>query len=131
MKVFAFAKVEELLAVMTSALDSAAKAPDADAVHDLRVSIRRLQQGLRLFRQYLAKSGVKKVRKQMKRIMEHAGEVRNYDICIELAAKAGRSVPVLSERREAARQLFAATLLDIQSPELHDSWRTALGIHQP
>ena len=78
---------------------------DPGAIHDLRVSIRRLAQCFRVFR-----APVKKLRRRLHKIMEHAGAVRNSDIALELLAECGLSaspsLPRLKEsRQDAARKL--------------------------
>ncbi len=91
-------------------LRHAAKHPDdPDAVHDLRVSIRRLTQCFRIFR-----APVKKLRRRLHKIMEHCGAVRNCDIALELLAECGipesLSVPKLKESREHAAQKLHRSL---------------------
>jgi CHAD domain-containing protein len=87
-------------------LRHAAKHPgDPDAIHDLRVSIRRLTQCFRIFR-----VPVKKVRRRLHKIMGHSGAVRNCDVALELLTECGLlaspSVPKLKKEREhAARKL--------------------------
>ncbi len=85
-------------------LRHAAKHPDdPGAIHDLRVSIRRLTQCFRIFH-----APAKKMRRRLHKIMEHCGAVRNCDIALELLAECGlpesRSVPVLKQSRERAAQ---------------------------
>ena len=62
----------------------AAKHPDEEAIHDLRVSIRRLSRCLRLFSPLYPGSSWKKVRNRLKVLMEAAGEVRDRDIAAKL-----------------------------------------------
>ncbi|MDP8989707.1 MAG: CHAD domain-containing protein [Acidobacteriota bacterium] len=87
-------------------LRHAAKHPDdPDAIHDLRVSIRRLSQCFRIFQ-----SPAKKVRRRVHKIMQRCGAVRNCDIALELLAECGLlaspSVAILQRSRErAARKL--------------------------
>ena len=52
MELLAISKVEELIDTAVFALHDALRLHEADAVHRMRVSIRRLQQALRLFEQY-------------------------------------------------------------------------------
>jgi len=62
---------------------------DPDAIHDLRVSIRRLTQCFRIFRDLLDPTPVKKLRRRLHKIMEHCGDVRNCDIALELLEECG------------------------------------------
>ena len=87
-------------------LRHAAKHPrDPDAIHDLRVSIRRLTQCFRIFH-----AQAKKMRRRLHKIMEHCGAVRNCDIALELLAECSLpespSVPkLITERDASARKL--------------------------
>jgi CHAD domain-containing protein len=87
-------------------LRHAAKHPDdPGAIHDLRVSIRRLTQCFRVFR-----APVKKMRRRLHKIMERCGAVRNCDIALQLLAECGLaespSAPKLKkERADASRKL--------------------------
>jgi CHAD domain-containing protein len=85
-------------------LRHAAQHPDDPAaIHDLRVSIRRLTQCFRIFR-----ASVKKMRRRLHKIMEHCGAVRNRDIALELLVEwglsASPSVPKLKGEREHSTQ---------------------------
>ena len=87
-------------------LRHSAKHPDdPDAIHDLRVSIRRLTQCFRVFH-----ASAKKLRRRLHKIMEHCGAVRNCDIALDLLIECGLpqspSVAKLKKSREdAARKL--------------------------
>ena len=84
---------------------------EADAVHDLRVSVRRLSSVLQTFPECFSRGRAAKARKRLQRILKAAGEVRDRDIALSLAAKAANGNPTESqapleeERREAARKL--------------------------
>jgi CHAD domain-containing protein len=125
---FAHVKMAELLTVMAGALHDAALDPHADAVHDMRVSIRRFQQGLRVFGQYLPNKPVRRVRKQIKRIMDCAGDLRNHDIAIGLVKRAGRDIPELAQQRVAAQEALSAVLVEVVTPGLADEWSAALRV---
>ncbi len=87
-----------------------AKRPEAEAVHDLRVSIRRLSQCLRVFGQFFPEGRTRKRRRGLKKIMELAAEVRNRDVTMEFLAGAGCAPdPALArDRARAERRLRAA-----------------------
>jgi len=78
-------------------LAAARRRLDKETIHQLRVSIRRLQAALRLMR-------LNAERRALKPLMQLAGEVRNRDIAIALAA--GR--PIATEFRRPRRQHAAA-----------------------
>jgi len=88
-------------------LRHAAKHPqDPDAVHDLRVSIRRLTQCFRTFRDLFVPAPVKKLRRRLHKVMEHCAAARNCDIALDLLHQVGiaegASVLKLEKKREAA-----------------------------
>ena len=121
-------KTAELLEDVVAALTAAAQAPDPDAIHKMRVSIRRLQQAIRLFKQFLRKKGVQKVRDDLREVMTAAGNVRNYDIAIGLVKKARGTTEQLQVDRAAARDQFSAMLRSAARPGFDREWRTALGL---
>jgi len=114
-------------------LGRANKSTDPDAVHDLRVSIRRFASCLRLFRTYFPKKEVKRIRRRLKGILMLAGEVRDCDIAIELCQKAG--IPADGEptmewakrRGQAARKLAPALKRAVKA-DLSDKWRSRLNL---
>lgn len=91
-----------------------AAAPDADAIHDLRVSVRRHTQALRAMQKILPKEEVKRKRTQLRRTMDLTAEVRNRDIALELLAAAGIDGPsrlsakLRRQRNTAAKALVRA-----------------------
>ena len=64
-----------------------AKGPSPEAVHDLRVAIRRAEQALVTFKPLLQRKAVKKIRKQLKTVLSAAGAVRDFDIAIKILLK--------------------------------------------
>src|SRR5262245_54105518 len=90
-----------------------AKEQDAAAIHDLRVSIRRLTQALRAFRLLFGEGEVKQVRASLRELMDIAAEIRSRDIVLELfeAAEVALNCPacrrVRKERTAAARRMVS------------------------
>jgi len=86
------------------------KQPDADSVHDLRVSIRRLRQCLRTFEAFFPAGRTRKSRRELKRILELAAEVRNRDITMAFLERSGFSTDdaLARDRARAERRLMAA-----------------------
>ncbi|MDX1980695.1 MAG: CHAD domain-containing protein [Bryobacteraceae bacterium] len=111
---YAARQVDVLMNRVAAQVDRLAEARDADAIHDFRVSIRRLTQSLRAFAGVLPKKESKQVRKEMKVLMDLAGEVRTRDIALELfdAAKvppdSAPCVRLALEREDAIAELSAA-----------------------
>jgi len=114
-------------------LRRASRSPDPDAIHDLRVSIRRLSQCLKIFSGFFPARESKKVRRRLQKILDVAAEVRDRDIAMELVRKAGVSAdsPVLArlaDERKLAEKRMAAALKRWARRELSSRWRTKLGI---
>jgi CHAD domain-containing protein len=128
MEAFAIAKVRELLSITVAAIGTAAATLEPEPVHKMRVSIRRLQQAFRLFRQFLRRSGVEVVRAELKDVMEAAGELRNYDIALGLLRRAREDAPEIRARHLAARQVLRELLGRVGSPDLESRWSAELGI---
>jgi CHAD domain-containing protein len=128
MELFAIAKLDELVDTAVFTLHDALRLHDRDAVHRMRVSIRRLQAALRLFEQYLHSSGVKEIRKQLKKAMRAAGDLRNHDIALELIEQKGKDIPAIQTSRAASKKVFRTTLRQILKKDLGFRWRLALGL---
>ena len=100
-----------LLRRLASQVTRTARTGDAEAIHDLRVAIRRLSRCLRVFAPFYPGHSWKPVRRRLGDLMDACGSVRDRDIAIELLAKAG--VPSVSpmvrrldeERRDAEAEL--------------------------
>jgi CHAD domain-containing protein len=128
METFAARKLLELIDRTVFALHDAVRLQGPDAVHRLRVSIRRLQQGLRVFEQFLRASGTKRVRNQLKKTMRAAGELRNHDIAVQLVQKHRRDIPELRVARQASKVEFQRVLRGIVRKDLSIQWREDLGL---
>ncbi len=113
-------------------VNRAARRGDAGAIHDLRVSSRRLAQCLRVFGQFFPEKPVKKIRRNLKRLLDCAAEVRNRDIALELVAQAGAGSGALSEtlrgERERQLRLLVAVLERWSRRHSFRKWRAQLGL---
>ena len=114
MREYVVAQTAELfqhLAVQLKQLKHAPPENDADAIHDVRVAIRRLRQCLRIFSKFYGGDSWREVRRELAGVMRACGEVRDRDIAIGLLTESG--VPADSklvvrlrrERRAADRDL--------------------------
>ena len=106
---------------------------DEDAVHDLRVSIRRLRECLRTFKQLYPAKGRKKVRRELRKLMKSAERVRSGDIALGLLEKAGLTetaseVQQIRDRRAQDRSALHDELKSLASRPYTRSWRDALGL---
>lgn len=116
MRDFVQAQTARLLRKLAQETDRTVQSQDEDAVHDLRVSIRRLSRCLRAFSPFYPGRSWKKVRRNLRVVMTAAGEVRDRDIYAALLSKARLDAQspafqrLAEERAEAAREL--STLLE-------------------
>lgn len=131
MREYALQQTALLLGRLGVALNRAARAGDADSIHDVRVALRRLGRCLRLFAAFYPDRSGKKIRRRIARLMAAAGAVRDCDIAIELVVRAGvarRSAIVAqlaAQRRKTGRDL----LLEVRRWKTRDfpsQWRSRL-----
>jgi len=109
----ALAFVREQAAEMARIRGGMGTCEDADAVHDLRVSIRTARSAIRSFGAFLP-SGVTALDEPLKAVFRRLGEVRDWDIALGHWAKlgpgdagSGEVKAVLERRRESARRQAA------------------------
>jgi CHAD domain-containing protein len=101
-----------LLRRLAYQLNRAARDGEAESIHDLRVAIRRLSRGLRVFAPFFPNGSWKKIRHQLAELMEAAGRVRDRDIALQLLAEAGIppraaiAARLAVERRKASHELL-------------------------
>ncbi len=121
------ARLERVLEEMERISRSAGE----DEVHDLRVSIRRFSQAVRIFEPLLPKRS-KKIVNRVRRLLTAAGSVRDLDVGIERLRKLGvpDEEPLLlsmheTRRRESLELLGEVYGLRASAPEL--SWPPVLG----
>ena len=131
MREYARQQTALLLDRLSAVLTRAARAGDADSIHDIRVAMRRLSRCLRIFAPFYADRSWKKIRRRIASLLAAAGAVRDCDIAIELLGRAGiarRNAMVThlaAQRRKAGRELLA----EIRRWKSHDypqRWRDAL-----
>ena len=108
-----------------------ASAGDADSIHDLRVSIRRLGRCLRVFSTFYPGCSWKTLREQLRVLMTAAGTARDYDIAMDLLGEAGVApgsaiVKRLALERLQAREALALEIHRWQSGDLSRTWRSRL-----
>jgi CHAD domain-containing protein len=130
---FASVQASRLLGKLAFQVRHAAKHPNEDAIHDLRVSIRRLTQCLREFHQFFPRHETKKILKQLGKVMDLAAEMRNRDIAIELIGKDGRPAESaflanLGQERELAKQKLTRALVQWRRRDFSRKWRPWLAL---
>ncbi len=106
--------VTKLLERLAYQANHAVHTADVEAVHDLRVAIRRFAQSLYLFKSAFGAKEVRKVRKRLKDLMQATNEVRDCDVATNLLQKREfTGLPALQQsirarRKEAVRVLVPA-----------------------
>ncbi len=84
-------------------------APTEEAIHELRVSIRRLTEAVRSLKQWVKSKPAEKLRDRLRPVMKAAGETRNLDVAIELLPSVAETLEPL--RTEAVHHLVEELLL--------------------
>ena len=131
MKEFAQKRIADLLTRFASQARKAAANPDEAAVHDLRVSTRRLSRGLRAFAQFFPGKSWKQVRRELSGLMDAAAAVRDRDISMELLKKAGleedaRTLAKFAKDRSTAAEALQDTLRAWSKRNTLRQWKGAL-----
>ncbi|HEV2687679.1 MAG TPA: CHAD domain-containing protein [Bryobacteraceae bacterium] len=122
--------MNRLLTTLAFRVHEAAKSPEPDEIHDLRVSIRRFSQGLRLFGDFFPKWEVKKIRKLLKRMMRLTSEIRNRDITLEYLVEmkhSGHQRRLEKEREDYERQ-FSEMIRRWSARDFSAKWRSGLSL---
>ena len=110
----------------------ARKPKDADAIHDLRVAIRRLSQELKIFGEWFEPKRVKSIRVSLKQLMDRCAAVRNCDIAAEVLRSAGcRNSELfagLEKERRHRREELAGELVRWRPRDRARKWREHLRV---
>jgi CHAD domain-containing protein len=137
---FAADSVTKLLERLAFRIHHVRQNGDVEAVHDLRVAIRRFGQSLVLFKNVFAGKEVKKIRRRLKELMKLTNEARDCDVGIELLSEselagAPSLVERLRKRRKEAMRLLVPELRRWSARKTSSKWRAALnpngGSHLP
>jgi CHAD domain-containing protein len=116
---------------LSVAINRAARKGDEQAIHDVRVAMRRLSRCLKVFAPFYPDGSWKKIRRRIAGLMTAAGAVRDCDIALELIGRAGfarrtaMAVQLAAQRRKSGREL----LLEIRRWKDRDyprQWRIRL-----
>ena len=76
---------------------------DPEAIHDLRVSIRRVVQGFKTFGELLDPAPVKKLRRRLHELMDLCASVRNCDVALTLLDQVGVTTDASVSRLKKTR----------------------------
>lgn len=133
MRDYACKQTALLLGRLSVAVNRAARDGNADAIHDVRVAMRRLSRCLRVFAPFYPDGSWKKIRRRIATLMSAAGAVRDCDIAIELVGRAGvpKSNQMVAQLIAQRGRTAHALLLEIRRWKRHDfplRWRSGLGV---
>ena len=136
MKKVVRSQTAERLKKLESELRHVAHKPkDADAIHDLRVSIRRLSRALQVFEAWFERAQVKRIRGRLRKLMEHCAAVRNCDVAIEVLREARGQSPELiaglEKERRRTREVLAHKLASWHRRDRVHEWRKHLRAEKP
>ena len=109
-------------------LRSAARATDAEAIHRLRVSIRRLFQAFRVFKQFTPDKETGQIHDALRDVIKAAGNVRDCDILLDALAGSGFSLRKLKQRRTKSTQILTGRIKKLLSSNPPDQWPARLGM---
>jgi CHAD domain-containing protein len=131
MRKFTHSQVDKLLRGLAAQVKRTAESADVEAVHDLRVAIRRMNRALRLFAQFFPGKQWKRIRKELSYLMDAAAALRDSDVALELLEKAGvgkraRAALALQSRRRTTEAKLREELQLWQARNFSQEWREAL-----
>jgi CHAD domain-containing protein len=101
---------------------------DAEAIHELRVSIRRLLQALKTFAQYLPVEARDRVQDELRPVIKAAGAVRDCDVVLEMLTDSGMALGTIHRQRTELERELLATIQPLLKANPSTRWRTGLGI---
>jgi CHAD domain-containing protein len=133
MRKYAQQQTAALLRTLATQVNRAAETGDPGSIHDLRVAIRRLSRGLRVFAPFYPGGAWKSMRAQLRHLLQTAGAVRDRDIALEFLAKArvARRAPVVTRLRAERRTANQDLLTEIRrwkAEGLSRLWRKRLEV---
>jgi len=127
-RTFAVTQTGRLLKRLAFQVNATIHQHGADAIHHLRVAIRRFSQAVAVFKPWFPQKESRKIRRRLKEILALAGAVRDCDIALAiLAAHEETSLAVeLRARRKRAERALIATLKQWVARTSVSKWRQAL-----
>jgi len=128
---FAAEHAQKLLDQLAFEINRVTKSRDSESVHDLRVSLRRFAQTLRLFRDFFPGRKMHKIGARVKKVMLSADELRNFDATLRLLSKAHRSGSSalrskLQARKKDSERLLVVLLKRWTERKSSVKWRASL-----
>jgi len=127
---FAAERCYELLDKMAAAFKKAQRRPGPAAIHDVRVSIRRLRQCLNIFEAQFPGQSVEKINNRIHKVLKAAGKLRNFDIAMELLKQSKQTdrilVRALREDRKEGAKAIQDRLAKLSEKNSVEKWRARL-----
>src|SRR4051794_28461359 len=128
---FAVDSVTKLLERLAYQIHHTLHARDVEAIHDLRVAIRRFTQSLAIFKNVFAGRETKKIRRRLKDLMRLTNEPRDCDVGVQLLTDsklpgAPALIEQLRRRRKEAIGLLLPALRRWAARKTSSKWRAAL-----
>jgi CHAD domain-containing protein len=133
MRRFVAEHVATLLRRLAFRMNRAAGSGNPESLHDLRVTIRRFNEALRVFQEFFPHRKAKKIRHRLRTVMDLAAEIRNRDIAEEYLREAGvpAGAPLLAsmaEERKQAKDRLIAHLRHRSFRDIVPEWRRRLDL---
>ena len=131
MKSYVNRQASALLRRLAVRMRAAEKDGTADAIHDLRTSIRRLSECLRTFDTFFPDGQAGRLRGELRELIHLAGDVRNRDIAAELFTKGGmpsddKFLAKLGKARRAAELTLVQKLKTLEQDDFANRCRREL-----
>jgi CHAD domain-containing protein len=133
MRRFTAEHVATLLRRLAFRMNRAARSGNPESLHDLRVTIRRFSEALRIFQEFFPHRKAKKIRRRLRNIMDLAAEIRNRDIALGILREAGipAGAPLLTslaQERKQAKERLTSHLRRRSLRDIVPEWRRRLDL---
>jgi CHAD domain-containing protein len=126
---YAIEQMNHVLTTLAFQVHRAAKKPGSKEIHDLRVSIRRFSQGLRLFAGFFPEREVEKIRQRLKRMMSLTSEIRDRDIALEFISRTNPAAHLrLKKERDSYSRQFSEMVRRWSARDFSAKWRSRLSL---
>jgi hypothetical protein len=131
MRVFALQQTRTLLRRMAYQVSRASRPSGPEVVDDLRAALGRFSRCLRLFAQFLPDGKSKRVRRELKEVMDLAATVRDCNMALELLREAriparSRLTATLSRECKEAETRLRADVRRLGRESFSQKWRAGL-----
>ena len=133
MRRFVQEQTSTLLRRLAFRIHRVSQSGDPESLHDLRVSIRRLNEALRGFQEFFPHKKARRVRHQLRDMMDLAAEIRNRDIAIALLRESkipsgGTLLKTLAQDRKSAKDRLVKQLKRKDWRDVVPRWRRRLDL---